>query len=170
MEPWWAFSSNFIYTTLNYAGLHICNLDFVITSTLEQLMHAVQVSYAELTSTPNFISTFLNHLTPCRFVVDAGNLPGSHFYAAPSSYLCYFSCSSTCEQRTGCLSLGLMSFQPMQDSIALEVSAWSYPYQWIWLFYKIITRKKKVPETKIKTFSSKPANAIYQAFPSFERE
>lgn len=35
------------------------------------------------------------------------------------------------------------SFQPMQDSIALEVSAWSYPYQWIWLFYKIIMRKKK---------------------------
>lgn len=63
MEPWWAFSSNFIYTIWNYAGLHSCNLDFLITSTLEQLMHALQVSYAELTSTPNFINPFLSHPT-----------------------------------------------------------------------------------------------------------
>lgn len=137
MEPWWASSSNFIYTTCNYAGLHICNLDFAITSTLVQLMHALQVSYAELTSTPNFISPFLSHLTLnmshitteiCRvcwkppwlsFLCCSPFLPVLlllllHLWAVDSSVcvLVWWELGLT----------NSWSLQPRQDRIALEVS------------------------------------------------
>lgn len=136
VEPWWAFNSNFIYTIWNYTGLHVCNLDFVITSTLQQLMYALRVSSAEPTSTPHFISAFLSHPTLhvshitteiCRvcwkppwlsFWCCCPFLPVLllllHLWAVDSSVrvLLWWELGLT----------NSWSFQPVQDSIALDVS------------------------------------------------